>query len=171
MKQTDIYKILENRLKFLAKTDISRHIILATHVPKGSYIYYASMPNRILVVDRGTYDARSEDAWERVGRKIKGNALPIFIMASNNSNVGVKPLYRYEDTNEIYPRYKVDFSKPIQVKAYGSNQLVNRILENFQGGTEPVQIVASTFKDLCLQLNIIGKCLDMAFGIDRTWKR
>ena len=92
MKQTDIYKILENRLKFLAKTDISRHIILATHVPKGSYIYYASMPNRILVVDRGTYDARSEDAWERVGRKVKGDALPIFIMASNNSNVGVKAL-------------------------------------------------------------------------------
>ena len=173
----DIYKILENRLKFLAKTDIAQHLVWATHIPKGSYIYYASVPNRVLVVDRGTNDARSADAWERVGRRVKPNYSPVYIMASNNDKVGVKGLFRYEDTEEIYPRYRLDYSQPIIIGRYTEvgpileDDSIRRVIDRYMGYNAILRIRSEDFKSLCVELNRIGRDLDTIFGIDRTWKK
>lgn len=170
-ESTDTYKILENRLTYLAKTDLTKHLILATHIPIGSYVYYASMPNRILVVDRGTRDARSFEDWSKVGRKVNEGAKLIYIMAGQGGHVGVKALYRLEDTVPVIEKYLTEELKINYANNHLTDEISRKVASSLLGKYEVTTIQVDTFKELCARLNQIGKNLDSAFGIDRTWKR
>src|SRR5574339_300165 len=165
-RNVDIYKVLENRLKYICKTDVSKHIVISTlSVPLYSYVYYLSMPNRILVIDTGTLDARSEEDWLKVGREAKVHAKPIYIFGKGYNEVGVKELIKFEDTNYLYPVYDV---QPIEIKEAKKtfNPICQSIVDYINTGKGVIQIEEKTFRQLCIQLNNIGKELDRIYGID-----
>lgn len=170
-RNVDIYKILENRLKYICKTDVSKHIVVSTlSVPLGSYVYYLSMPNRILVIDTGTLDARSEEDWLKVGREAKEYAKPIYIFGKGYNEVGVKELIKFEDTKFLYETYTVH---PVQINKPLStlNPVCERIVKYIDTGEGVIQLDTNNFRQLCIQLNRIGKELDRIYGIDREFKR